>query len=163
MKLSGDTRIGYLLARVRHTYCGIILELFCFQKKKFTWMKFENKCVRLVWGGTNNKQTNKQPTTKKKVRYNLGQPHGSVSMAPDVPGALKAQYAGTPTNFFVVFLPFCMNQDKLICCIIWCVKTYTPRKQMGNMQSDSNTTFFNSLLYLICRSTTQLWVVVLTG
>jgi hypothetical protein len=75
---------------------------------------------------------------------------------------LQAQDAGTPTNFLVVFLPFCMNQDKLMCCIIWCVKTYTPRKQMGNMQLDSNTTFFNSLLYLISRSTTLLWVVVLT-
>jgi len=30
---------------------------------------------------------NKQKRTKKKVRYNLGQPHGSVSMAPDFPGA----------------------------------------------------------------------------
>jgi len=74
---------------------------------------------------------------------------------------LQAQDAGTPTNFCVVFLPFCMNQDKLICCIIWCAKTYTRR--MGNMQLDLNTTFFNSLLYLIRRSTTQLWVVVLTG
>jgi hypothetical protein len=65
---------------------------------------------------------------------------------------LQAQDAGTPTNFFVSSFLLVRIKIKLICRIIWCVK------QMGNMQLNSNTTFFNSLLYLIYSSTNQLWV-----
>jgi hypothetical protein len=147
VKLSVDTRIDYLLARVRHAYCGRILEFFLLPKNPHGWSLKTN-----AWDLFEGEQTtNKQKRTKKKVRYNLGQPHGPVSMAPDFPGAPGTRCQNS-NKLFCVFLPFRTNQDKLICRIIWCVK------QMGNMQLDSNTTFFNSLRYLICRSTTQLWV-----